>query len=137
MFGAKDVRSDSFAQAERSAGEGRNAAYADGGIAVGAVQPCLRGILKDNPRDRVLASQSLEVGGCEVPPPFLCFLFLSPVVRQHREERDRPAVLVVVGKHAALSDGPESVVVNLGNGDVSRIEREDGVFGSIVAGPEE
>src|SRR5579885_3460778 len=90
----------------------------------------------DDPGDRVVAGQSLEIPWSEVLPAFLRLHFAFPIVRELRKQRDSAAVLHAIGQRTALGDGAKAVLIRAGEQHVIRVEREHRVFGGVAANPE-
>ena len=110
----------------------------DGGVAVRAGQVGLAGGLEDEPGDVEggEGGEALGVGhGFEAG---LGGLAEDPGGGEVWRDAGFAAVFGVVGEGGALGDGAEGLgVFAVAAGDVAGVEGEEGVFGGVVAGPEE
>jgi hypothetical protein len=116
-----------------------DAADGDGGVAVGAVEVGDGGALEDEPGDAegVERGEAGGVSGCGRAEVLLCGLGDGPRGGERGRDGGFAAVFGVVGKGRAFGDGAEALGVFAGGVDVVGVEGEEGVFGGVVADPEE
>src|ERR1035438_2254055 len=66
-----------------------------------------------------------------------CSYSVLPNVRQAWKQRNGAAVLEMIGQGAPLRHGAKAVLIFAMDKEVIRVEREDGVFRSVTANPQE